>query len=161
MTEDVARSVQRDLDQPRPTRQVGPWRRVLDCADEGILHHVFRVGGAAEHAVTQAPEKRPMLRVGVCQRECHRATAIPTSVPGSGTEVRPGTAVCIATATASAALAALASDSWPRGPTQSPAIATLSRPSSRAGGRPPTPPIAAVVSACVTLRFGRNCFNST
>src|SRR5215203_2498377 len=61
---------------------------------------------------------------------------------------------------ASDALAADASDNCPRGPTQSPVIQTLSNAATRDGGRPVSPPCAAVTPACVTVRDGRYCLNT-
>src|SRR5262249_22775888 len=138
-----------------PDRIVGAPRRPLQGPDEGVLHHVFRVGRAAEHAVAKRPEKAPMLLV----RRFHagvRDVAHPTS-----TAIVVSRRPLVTRLTASAALSAAASESWPRGPTHSPASATLSNPASRDGGRPATPPRSAVASAWLTTRFGRNWRNST
>src|SRR5437762_6454888 len=74
---------------------------------------------------------------------------------------RGRTARAAASRAASDALAADASDNCPRGPTQSPAIQTLSKVAARDGGRPVRPPWAAVIPACVTVRDGRYCLATT
>ena len=93
MAQQIARPVERDLHEPRPNRQVSALWRPLDRANEGVLDDVFGVRGAAEHAVAEAPQERPVLGVDVGQRDGHRARTVPaTSVPGP-TSVGQGTEV--------------------------------------------------------------------
>src|SRR5260221_2846 len=56
-------------------------------AREGVLHHVFRVGGAAGHPVAEAPEKPAVLlvkrvdRAGFGHREAGSDAPAPTAGP--------------------------------------------------------------------------------
>src|SRR5439155_13700668 len=63
LAQEVSRAVQRDFRQPRPNRIARTRRRVRHGGDERVLHDVFGIGRAAEHAIAERPEKAPVLLV--------------------------------------------------------------------------------------------------
>src|SRR5205823_7797123 len=157
----IARKIERDLDEPRPQWLFDAPGWALHRSDERVLHHIVGISGAAGHAIAEAPEESAMFLEERADRErmSHQDTIF--SAEPAPSRARASASLAVVRATASAALAAAASDNWPCGPAQSPAIQTLLNIGNRVAGRPPVPPCAAVTSACVTVRAGRYCWEST